>query len=270
MISIDDRIGSIELIPTLQSLAPILIKPSSGIPIPAVSSTRLLCGDACFDGLGRDNKHTHVGIERKRIRDMMNSIRSGRYSGKQLPEMLDFYDHSYLIIEGYVRCGPGGDLETLVTTANPQSTTLGGRWYPVMAGNRTFRYFELDHFIATIETHTPVKVRRTTTDFQTAAEILSIYTHHQRPPESHHAHQALHTPQNVATIGKAGLVRRVAACLNGIGWEKSAAVALKFHTVEEMVLAGPNEWKMPGIGKVLAQKAFDQLRGKYKDEKEEL
>ena len=202
---------------------------------------------------------------------MMNSIRSGRYSGHQLPEMLDYFDHCYLIIEGYQRCSRDGELETLMTSAHPLGDSLGGKWVPVTAGNSsTFRFFELDHFIATLESCTSVHVRRTHTDHETCAEILSLYTHHQTAPEDHHAHQALHKPQNHATIGKAGLVRKVAACIEGIGWQKSANVAVKFNTVEEMINADAKGWIMPGIGKVLAQRAFDQLRGKYKPKGEEL
>lgn len=269
MISVDDRIGSIELVPHLQDLAPSLIKPSSNIPIPRITATRLLSGDICFDGIGKD-RFTSIGIERKRIRDMMNSIRTGRYAGSQLPDMLGMYHHNYLIIEGYYRCGMSGELEVLATHAESTSPNLGGKWIPLTIGNQTFRYFELDHFISTLETHTPVRVRRTCTDIQTACDILSIYTHHQKPPEDHHAHEAMHQPQTYATIGKAGLVRKVAACLYGIGWERSANVAVKFSTVYDMVMAGPEEWKMPGIGKTLAQRAFDQIRGKYKPEGEEI
>lgn len=270
MISVDDRIGSIELIPLLQQMAPALIRESSGIRIPQISSTRLLSGDICFDGVGVNSSRTCIGIERKRLRDMISSIRSGRYSGAQLPAMLGYYDHSYLIIEGYARCGVDGELETLITHADPLGGSLGGKWVPLTIGNQTFRYFELDHFITSMELYTPVKVRRTHTDYQTAVEALSIFTHHQKPPEAHHAHQALHKPQTMATIGKAGLVRKVAACLEGIGWERSANVAVKFQTVYDMVMADASEWKMSGIGKVLAQRAFDQLRGKYKPENEEL
>ncbi len=269
-ISVDDRVGSIDLISPLRDMAQVLIKPSSKIPAPIVTSTRLLCGDVCFDGVGPGGKRLCIGIERKRIRDMMNSIRTGRYSGHQLPEMLEYYDVCYLMIEGYARCDINGELESLYTYAKPMGETLGGKWLAVTAGSQAFRFLELDHFLCTIESHTSVKVRKTNTDYQTAAEILSIYGHYQSPPEDHHAHQALHRPQTMATIGKAGLVRKVAACLDGIGWERSANVALKFQTVYDMVMAGPEEWKMGGIGKVLAQRAFDQLRGKYKPEGEEL
>jgi hypothetical protein len=38
-----------------------------------------------------------------------------------------------------------------------------------------------------------------------------------------------------------------------------------------LLLAGPAEWQtIPGFGKVLAKRAFDQLRGVWKDPGEEL
>ena len=254
MISVDDRIGSIELIPILQSMAPILCSAKDAV-IPSITSTRLMCGDVCFDGMGQ-NKTVAVGIERKRLRDMINSIRSGRYSGHQLPEMLDFYDDSYLIIEGLQRCGPRGELETY----------QGRQWTPLVIGSSTFRYTELDHFICTIERLTNVRVRRTSTDHETCAQIISLYTHYQHPYDKHHSHQAIHRPQSMVTIGKAGLVRKWSADLDGIGWEKSGAVALKFRTGLEMANAGVGEWASikPGFGKILSQRVYDQIRGIHK------
>ena len=151
MISVDDRIGSIELIPILQSAAQTLCSAKHKV-IPPVTSTRLVAGDVCFDGNGQGGKRIAVGIERKRLRDMINSIRTGRYAGSQLPTMLDLYDDCYLIIEGYQRCGQDGELETLLTRAESFSSGLSGKWAPLTIGNnQTFRFTELDHFICTME-----------------------------------------------------------------------------------------------------------------------
>jgi len=141
----------------------------------------------------------------------------------------------------------------------------------------SFRYTELDHFLCTLESHTPVKIRRSFSVHDTVSQIISLFTQHwkwnpekhswlPRPYENHHGYEAIHVPQILATIGKAGLVRKVAACLSGIGWERSGEVALKFNTVEEMVKAGPDEWRtIDGIGKTLAGRVFKQLRGKWND-----
>lgn len=272
MISVDDRIGSIELLPILQTLIPSLcsaqkfhLTPDSQ---PSVTSQRLLCGDICFDGQGPKGLSS-IGIERKRLGDMLNSMRSGRYSGGQLPAMLSFYDHCYLFIEGLYRCGPTGDLEYLQTRAHPLANALGGGWCPYRLGNQVIRYTELDHFISTLQSHTPVRVRTSATDYETCAQIISLYTHYQDPWDSHHAHESIHVPQSMVTIGKAGLVRKWAADLSGIGWQRSGAVAAKFRTGLELAQAGPEEWAtIPGIGKTLAHRAFDQIRGLFKDKGE--
>lgn len=272
MITVDDRIGSIELIPILQDLAQVLCRSKSQVP-PPVTSSRLLGGDICFDGLGPSSKRLMIGIERKRLRDMMNSIRSGRYSGHQLPEMLDLYDQCYLIIEGHHRCGPAGELEALVTHAHPLGDTMGGKWVPVTCGStQTFRYTELDHFCCTLEQMTRVRVRRTNTDYETCAQILSLYSHYQKPYEQHHSHEAMHVPQTLATLGKAGLVRKWAADLAGIGWTKSGAVANKFQTGLDLANASVEQWETikPGIGKVMAKRCWEQIRGIWREKGEEL
>lgn len=280
MISVDDRVGSIELIPILQSMAPILCSAKDAV-IPRITSARMLCGDVCFDGLGQ-NKTVAVGIERKRLRDMINSIRSGRYSGHQLPEMLDFYDEYYLTIEGMHRSGPTGDIERFLIFNKDHKKweepsyyndfgdrgdgSMYGKWFPLKINEQTFRYTELDHFICTIRRFTNVHVSLSNTDYDTASQIISLYTHYQTPPDKHHAHQAIHRPQSMVTIGKAGIVRKWAADLDGIGWERSGAVALKFRTGLEMANAGPEEWASikPGFGKILSQRVYDQIRGIYK------
>jgi ERCC4-type nuclease len=269
LISVDDRIGSIELLPILQQMIPSLCSAVKYLSTsPAVTSTRLLCGDICFDGQGPKGISS-IGIERKRLGDMLNSIRSGRYSGGQLPQMLNFYDHSYLFIEGYYRCGYDGSLEQLQTRAHDMAPALGGGWVPMRLGSQIIRYTELDHFICTLQSKTPVKIRTSINPHETCAQIISLYTHYLEPWDSHHSHESLHVPQSLVTVGKAGLVRKWAADLSGIGWQRSGAVAVKFRTGLELASAGPEEWAtIPGIGKTLAHRAFDQIRGLFKDKGE--
>jgi ERCC4-type nuclease len=269
MIQVDDRVGSVELIPILQNLMPCLCRSVSALfVLPPVTSTRLLCGDVSFEGVGPKDSPILIGIERKRLGDMLSSLRSGRYEGKQLPEMCDYYDASYLIIEGQYRCGVSGDLEKLITKAHPMGDTLGGKWWPVKLGDQVIRYTELDHLICKAQA-SGVRVRTAATEYETAAQVISLYTQSQKSWDKQVFTGAIHVPQDMATVGKASLVRRVAATLNGIGWERSGDVALKFATVKALVDAAPSEWEtVRGIGKTLARRAFDQIRGEYKDKGE--
>jgi ERCC4-type nuclease len=268
IINVDDRQGSIELIPTLQMAAQTICTAKSAI-IPRVISCRMVGGDVAFDGLGPNDKRISIGIERKRLHsknsDMISSIRTGRFSGLQQVEMYDLYDECYLIIEGYSRCGPDGTLEVLASRSDETGPTLGGKWIPVYLGTSVIRYTELEHFIDTFNRCTRVRVLRSTTPWDTAAQIISLYTHSQKPYTEHHAHQQLHVAQTVTTIGKASFVRRVAAQLDGIGWEKSGLLDLKFNSVSDMCESMPGEFQaIKGIGKVLAQRIWDQLHGVYK------
>jgi ERCC4-type nuclease len=74
----------------------------------------------------------------------------------------------------------------------------------------------------------------------------------------------IYTPPPPAALWlKPSLVRRVATQLEGIGWEKSAAVAAKFSSVLDMIVATEAEWQtIPGIGKGLAARAVRQLLGR--------
>ena len=266
MIQVDDRVGSVELVPFLQDLAPQLCH---SIPTPPIKTSRLLSGDVAFDGVGRDGGKIVVGVERKRLGDMVNSMRSGRYEGSQLPGMSEYYDRVHLIIEGRYRCNLAGDLEKwVVGSQSEHHAAESGLWRIFMLKDQVIRYTELDHLICRAQA-SGVRVRTSGDEQETAAQIISLYTQYQKPFDKQIFNGAIHTPQTMATVGKASLVRRVAATLSGIGWERSGDVALKFGTVKEMMEAGPAEWEtIRGVGKTLARRAYDQLRGDYKDKGE--
>src|SRR5271166_1849574 len=65
---------------------------------PIAEPKTLHAGDFSFLGNGPNDEPWTIGIERKRMRDMVNSIRGGRFSGEQLPKLLN-YDRAYLIFE---------------------------------------------------------------------------------------------------------------------------------------------------------------------------
>lgn len=88
MIYVDDRAGSNEL-----------IEPLLALDFP-VEVTRLDFGDLAFMGRGVEGAPTFIGIEHKKLPDLVQSLMSDRLAGHQLPGMLGLYDRSYLVIEG--------------------------------------------------------------------------------------------------------------------------------------------------------------------------
>ena len=193
------------------------------------------------------------------------SIRSGRFSGIQLPKLLSHYDFTYLLVEGRYKTGPDGTL----------LVPYGDSWTPAMRGKTSnFTVLEMNSFLNTISLQTPVRVFMSPSREHTVEWVLSLVHSFSKPWDKHHAHTALHVPAPVATIGKASTVRRVAFALQGIGWERSGAVASNFHSVASMVGVSAldddqrsaliSSWrKVPGFGRTLSARVVQELLGEY-------
>jgi len=214
---------------------------------------RLEFGDASFIGNGPNGEPILVGIERKAIGDLLNSITSGRFAGHQLPGLVNSYSVVYLIVEGIYRPGGTGLLEV----------RQGSRWGPLDRGNRRWMYSDIECWTTTIEQKAGVRIRRTSGMTETAAMIVALYRWwSSKDYEDHKAHMTMHKPAEVATLRKASIVRVIAAELPGIGWVKSEAVAKKFRTVVDMVEADVKDWMtIDGIGKTMAERIGKALWG---------
>lgn len=244
MITIDPRVGSVDLCTELQAM---------GV---AIKSEMLEFGDAAFEGNGPQGR-VSVGIERKRIGDLLNSIRSKRFSGHQLPGLVHSYDYAWLFVEGSYR-------------PNPQTAVLehprGGTWEEIHYGKgRGYMYAELDKWLTSIQVRTPVMVRRSFNRYETAIMIVDLYEWFQKAWDDHHAHVGVYNHNESVMPLKVPLARRVACQLEKIGWEKSALVSRAFPTVLDMAIATEQEWaNIPGIGKVLSKRIVAELQGKPK------
>lgn len=238
MITIDDREQSAIFI--------------NHLPHGLVRLSRLEYGDAEFIGNGPGEEPVLVGIERKSIGDLINSITSGRFAGHQLPGLINSYSVIYLVVEGLYRPSSSGILET----------RKGGGWEPLDRGRR-WMYSDLECWLTTMEQKAGLKIRRVPGPIETAAIILSLYRWWtSKDWEEHRAHLTLHRPPETALLRKASLVRVIAAELPNIGWMKSELVARKFHTVVEMTMAEVKDWMtIEGIGRATAERIVKALYG---------
>jgi ERCC4-type nuclease len=240
MILLDRRIGSSDLYQPLRTF---------GLP---VELTTLDSADVAWLGRGHGDEPVPIGVEIKRIGDLLTSITTGRLSGQQLPKLIHEYRHVWLLIEGQYRQGAEGLLET----------RQGAVWAPHALGRSPWTYREVEAFLTTLEVRVGVHVRRAYNRAETAALVAMLYGWWTgKAYDEHRAHLALHSQTaDAGLLYKPSLARRVAAELPGIGIGKSGAVADHFKTVRKMVEADEIEWtEVPGIGKTLAKKINEAL-----------
>lgn len=248
MIIVDDRAGSNRYPALLQAVG---LKVTLG---------RLEYGDFSFMGHGPGGAPVTIGIEHKRLDDLLQSITTGRFAGHQLPGLVQSYDHAYLVVEALCRpCPDSGVLQV----------RSGARWVDQSRGGRGWMYRDIEQWVHTVELKGGVFVKRTSTQDETARLVQALYSWWNRGWDDHRSHLAISQAHSInrnrdaALLRKPSLVRRVANELDGVGWERSAAVAAHFPSVFDMVMADPKEWtKIPGIGKVTATRVVQSLTSK--------
>ncbi len=209
-------------------------------------------GDFMFQGNGPEGV-VQVGVERKAIRDLLNSITTGRLAGHQIPGLLREYDVVYLIVERAFRPS---------STSGELMYQSGDKWKLVEQG-RKFRYTDVWKYLNTLEMVAGVHVRNTLDTFGTARMVESLYEWWTKPWSDHHGLDVINKSRQIARLvpmKKPSLVRRVANELKGIGSGRSKAVEAKFPTVEAMVMATQKEWmEVDGVGKIGAMQAYHEI-----------
>lgn len=222
--------------------------------------TTLEFGDAAFMGNGPDtvSNPAWIGVERKRIRDLLQCLKDGRFTGHQLPGMLARYQFCYLLVEGETACDEMGRLLIIEH----------GRWGPVKLGYGFWTYAAFEHHLLTIAHKTPFVVTRSKGAKDTAAWLVTAYTWWQGTGwNGHVSHKQHHEPPaaflefaNAPKYRQA--VMRIAQALPGISGKRAVEVYKRFKTVKEMVNASPEEWaEIDGIGKGLAMGIWAAVSG---------
>jgi ERCC4-type nuclease len=236
---VDYRAGSKDLIDPLRRL---------GLP---VEETDLAFGDIAFCGRGEGGAPVAIGIEHKRISDLIQSMTSGRLQGHQLLGMLDAYDRHYLIIEG--------DWDQ---DSQGRAVMFRGKGVrkPIHGAPPAI---ELEKRICTLEARGGFRLRYTTTRRGSIRTIIALYRFWtDKDLDLHRSHLAVHAPDLDRGLKiPISLKRQLAATLPDVGYIKSQAVDNYFPSIRAMFNASPEEWqKIEGIGKKIAKsldEAFD-------------
>lgn len=214
---------------------------------------RLEYGDAMIIGNGPDGS-VQIGVERKTIGDMVNSIDTGRLSGHQIPGLLSQYYHSYIIVEGMWTEGVSGEL----------LLRKGKSWKPISYGSRKYTAEGVWSYITSVEYQTGIDFRMSVSLKQTCRMIEQLDHWWGKEWDQHHSILAMHKPgPPSANLLPPSLLRRIVAELPGVGWKRSIDVEKYFGSIPVMLAASVKEWKkVPGVGKVVANAVWEVLHGK--------
>ncbi len=200
-------------------------------------------GDAAFSGSGEFGD-AMIGVERKKLSDLINSMQKHRLSGHQLRGLWEHYDYVWLVTEGLWRPGPAGEIEEYMGN--------GWRAFYSRSDRHAVAYRQLDSYLNSLSLRSrsksgePVHVKRSSTMKETAAIYASLWHGYQKPWEDHHAHDQVYAKDILTgrANGRVGLVQAkptsawmMAAQIPGVD-RKAEMVAKHFGSVREMTLAG--------------------------------
>jgi len=203
---VDDRAGSNTLIDALEKM---------GLP---VETTRLDFGDVAFVGRGEGGAQVLIGLEHKKIPDLIQSLNDARLTGHQMPGMITAYDRSWLVIEGDWK----HDAEGRVTMFRKKGTRRPVKGAPPA--------FELEKRLLTLEVRGGLKVRMCPDRRDTLRFIYALYRFWtDKDLDQHKSHIAIHAPDLDRNIlVPASDFRRIIAQIPAIGFRTS-------KTIEEAV-----------------------------------
>lgn len=241
MIYIDQRKGSVELIPHLQRLNA------------TVEASSLEFGDACFEGRGPNGTLT-IGVERKTLHDMLNCIEDARYAGHQRPGMKQLYDISILMIEGHWR---PHDPDLFLMEGFNGGVTWG---YSKPRGQKAM-YAKLYRYLISVQL-SGVFVTYSRDLSHTAINILEWFHYFQKKWDDHTSMRETHKIAIPSLFQKPPLVKKWANDVEGIGVKLGDLAAKHFKTGFALANSDELDWlKIPGIGVPTARDIYRQIHG---------
>ncbi len=252
---VDSRVGSVDLLEPLRK---------AGLPVEA---TTLAFADFAFIGRGPLDKPLNIGIERKRLSDLVQSIRSGRLSGHQLPGLLGpqgAYEYAWLVVEGLYRVDAQG---RILVKQKKRRGRGKPEWVQLPGGMLAS---EMEKQVLTFELCGGCHVKYTNSAEDTVHFLESLYRWFtDKAMDEHKAHLA---PQRVSgPIALSGF-RDTVRAFPGIGLRASLAVETHFQgSLVRAINASTTEWseiatldkkgKPKCLGTTVATKIHDFLRG---------
>ena len=256
-VSVDRRTGSVELVPFF----------TKGMTV----VEELEFGDMAFWGRGEMGCPVGVGVERKTIKDLLNSMVSGRFVDHQLKGLVQSYDQVWLVVEGKWRSEPetgilqDWGMDGDAKTSNKFVMKRKPGWRTLRVGKKGWAASMVERWLFGLQTRTQVKVVMTEDMKGTARWVEKTAMGWWNVPwEQHGSLEMMKSGEMGAGWAKFGRVTtcmRVAAQLPGVAGGKARKLAEKFGSVERLVGAGERElMEVDGIAKKLACGIREALR----------
>lgn len=238
MLLVDYRAGSKELIAPLRRMG-----------LDAVEGD--IAADIAFEGRGEKGAPVLIGLEYKKLGELMQSLRTQRLQGHQLLKMRDTFTFSYLLIEG----------ELLYDTKGRLLKRVGRRQFRLMPGAMTamelLKRLHVLNLRGGLMTLTPFARTQAETCMQIAA-LYRVWT--DRDLDQHKSHIAIYQAPTLTPISE---FRQIVKGFNGIGIKTSKAIEDCFRgSLRKAANAPRAKWEqIDGISAKLAAHIDDVLEG---------
>lgn len=222
-----------------------------------VDTTTLEFADIAFAGRGNDDTPVFIGIELKKLPDLVSSLRTGRLSGHQLPGLLAAFDYVYLLVEGAWK----PDSKGRIITARRHGAWAALPGMPVS---------EMEKRLTTLDLLGGMRVRHTSSRACTLHFIANLYHWwNDKTMDLHSTHLVPHTAHGFLPLSD---FRQAVMRFPSIGLKASKAVEDYFGAnLREAVNASVADWaeiitfdtqgKPRRLGTKTAQTIFNFLNG---------
>lgn len=247
MLFVDYREGSHDLVAPLQAL---------GLP---TTETELESADIAFEGRGEGGLPLQIGIEFKKLGELVGSLRTGRLQGHQLPLMRQQYNHSYLLIEGELLYGADGRL----------LRRAGRRQFkPMPGGMSVSEFYKRLHVLHLRGGLHPLWAHKRE---DTLRQIEALYrTWTDCSLDEHKSHIAIYTAPTPVPVSQ---FRRTVSTLPDISLQMSRGAQQRFGSLRRAFAAPVQEWaevvstskdgKTRRLGMKAAQRVVDAIQKEY-------
>lgn len=234
---VDSRVGSLELVDPLIAM---------GLP----AESALIDGDIAFEGRGAKGVPVCIGLEYKKLGELVQSLRSERLQGHQLLKMQKAFDFRWLLVEGEVLTNADGYLARWARVKGKRVLVpLGGR----MTLTELYKRILVLQICGGL---TPFFTANREESLRFIEAIYRMWT--DTDMDQHKSHIAIYEPAPLIPISQ---FRRTVATLPGIGIEMSGRIEKHFKSLKAALNAPVAEWtQIEGIGTKTAEGVQKALR----------